>query len=174
MLLPLWLYTSTICFNAPLGVSIKSSAKITAKGSLPTAACAHNTAWPKPNASVWRMYMQVMLGGRISRTCANSLSFWRNSNSVSNSYALSKWSSMLRLLRPVMNTISVQPASTASSTAYWIRGLSTIGSISLGLALVAGKKRVPIPATGKTHFLMGFILVSYFVWGISPRKCNCV
>ena len=29
-------------------------------------------------------------------------------------------------------------------------GLSTMGSISLGLALVAGRKRVPRPATGKT------------------------
>jgi hypothetical protein len=29
-------------------------------------------------------------------------------------------------------------------------GLSTIGSISLGLALVAGRKRVPKPATGNT------------------------
>src|ERR1700753_2673255 len=46
--------------------------------------------------------------------------------------------------------ISVQPAATASSTPYWISGLSTIGSISLGVALVAGKKRVPNPAAGKT------------------------
>jgi hypothetical protein len=29
-------------------------------------------------------------------------------------------------------------------------GLSTIGSISFGDALVAGKKRVPRPATGNT------------------------
>ena len=29
-----------------------------------------------------------------------------------------------------------------------------MGSISLGLALVAGKKRVPIPATGKTAFVI--------------------
>src|SRR5687768_4628879 len=29
-------------------------------------------------------------------------------------------------------------------------GLSTMGSISFGLALVAGRKRVPRPATGKT------------------------
>src|SRR5665213_2609686 len=29
-------------------------------------------------------------------------------------------------------------------------GLSTTGSISLGMALVAGKKRVPNPAAGKT------------------------
>src|SRR5260363_404019 len=41
------------------------------------------------------------------------------------------------------------PAAIASSTAYCISGLSTIGSISLGLALVTGKKRVPSPATGK-------------------------
>src|SRR5437773_924801 len=53
---------------------------------------------------------------------------------------------------------SVIPAATASSTAYWMSGLSTIGSISLGEALVAGRKRVPRPATGKTAlriFVMG-------------------
>jgi hypothetical protein len=38
----------------------------------------------------------------------------------------------------------------ASSRAYWINGLSTIGSISLGEAFVAGRKRVPRPATGNT------------------------
>jgi 5-formyltetrahydrofolate cyclo-ligase len=38
----------------------------------------------------------------------------------------------------------------ASSTTYWIAGLSTIGNISLGIDLVAGKKRVPIPAAGIT------------------------
>ena len=42
------------------------------------------------------------------------------------------------------------PAATASSTAYWMIGLSTSGSISLGCALVAGRKRVPQPAAGKT------------------------
>ena len=31
----------------------------------------------------------------------------------------------------------------ASSTIYWIVGLSTIGSISFGVAFVAGRKRVP-------------------------------
>ena len=44
------------------------------------------------------------------------------------------------------------PAATASSTAYWMIGLSTSGSISLGCALVAGRKRVPHPAAGKTAF----------------------
>src|SRR3954469_14378207 len=42
------------------------------------------------------------------------------------------------------------PASSASSTAYWMSGRSTTVSISLGIALVAGRKRVPRPATGKT------------------------
>jgi hypothetical protein len=35
-----------------------------------------------------------------------------------------------------------------------MRGLSTTGSISLGLALVAGRKRVPRPATGNTAVRM--------------------
>src|SRR3954452_6281545 len=46
--------------------------------------------------------------------------------------------------------MSLIPARTASSTTYWIAGLSTTGSISLGIALVAGRKRVPSPAAGMT------------------------
>ena len=42
------------------------------------------------------------------------------------------------------------PASRASSTAYWISGRSTTVIISLGMLLVAGSRRVPRPATGKT------------------------
>src|SRR5271156_5801487 len=57
---------------------------------------------------------------------------------------------MALLPRPVMMMIWSQPAATASSTPYWMMGLSTSGSISLGWALVAGRKRVPNPAAGKT------------------------
>jgi hypothetical protein len=46
------------------------------------------------------------------------------------------------------------PLRIASSTAYWIIGLSTIGSISFGDAFVAGKKRVPSPAAGNIAFLI--------------------
>src|SRR5438105_4918370 len=46
------------------------------------------------------------------------------------------------------------PAATASSTTYWISGLSTRGSISLGWAFVAGRNRVPKPTAGKTAFEM--------------------
>src|SRR5688500_13281545 len=45
------------------------------------------------------------------------------------------------------------PARTASSTTSWIVGTSTIGSISLGTAFVAGRNRVPSPAAGITAFL---------------------
>ena len=62
----------------------------------------------------------------------------------------SKWSSITPLLRPVTKTKCSMPASRASSTTYWISGLSTMVSISFGIALVAGRTRVPRPATGKT------------------------
>src|SRR5574341_2016328 len=48
--------------------------------------------------------------------------------------------------------ISCSPEATASSTTYWMVGLSTRGSISFGWALVAGRNRVPSPAAGNTPF----------------------
>src|SRR5438876_1930504 len=57
---------------------------------------------------------------------------------------------MARLFRPVTRMISSSPEATASSITYWMVGLSTSGSISFGCALVAGRKRVPSPAAGKT------------------------
>src|SRR5205807_6935241 len=57
-----------------------------------------------------------------------------------------------------MMRMSRSPALTASSTTYWMAGLSTRGSISLGWALVAGRKRVPNPAAGMTALrTAGFI-----------------
>ena len=44
----------------------------------------------------------------------------------------------------------MSPAATASSTTYWMAGLSTTGSISFGVDLVAGRNRVPSPAAGTT------------------------
>src|SRR5229473_6480733 len=51
---------------------------------------------------------------------------------------------------PVTMMMCSMPEATHSSTTYWICGLSTTVSIYLGCALVAGKKRVPRPAAGKT------------------------
>jgi len=65
------------------------------------------------------------------------------------------------LLRLVIKIRVSIPAFSASSTAYLISGLSTTGSISFGIDLVAGRKRVPRPATGKTALRTGFtVLVS--------------
>ena len=50
------------------------------------------------------------------------------------------------------------PAAAASSTTYWIAGLSTTGSISLGIAFVAGRNRVPRPATGTTALVTDGLL----------------
>src|ERR1700716_3587298 len=64
---------------------------------------------------------------------------------------------MARLPPPVtMITCSI-PLAMASSTPYWIVGLSTRGSISFGCALVTGRKRVPSPAAGK---------IALRTWGI--------
>src|SRR5829696_8970932 len=67
---------------------------------------------------------------------------------------------MALLLRPVTNTNSSMPAARHSSIAYWISGRSTTVSISLGIALVAGKNRVPRPATGNTALRIGFMELS--------------
>src|SRR5687767_7504458 len=89
----------------------------------------------------------------ISRTCLSSSNLPRDSRKCSSSIERSKWSSIERLPRPVMIRMSVMPAATASSITYWIVGLSTIGSISLGDAFVAGRNRVPNPAAGMTAFV---------------------
>src|SRR5580692_10432466 len=80
---------------------------------------------------------------------------------------------MARFEAPVMNTSLRAPASSASCTAYWISGLSTTGSISLGMALVAGKKRVPRPATGSTALRTRFLLeLIVLVSGAFLRPCG--
>jgi hypothetical protein len=53
-----------------------------------------------------------------------------------------------------MIIISLQPAEMASSTKSCITGLSIIGNISFGKALLAGKNLVPNQAAGITHFLI--------------------
>jgi len=88
--------------------------------------------------------------------CSKALNFFWRLSQDSNSWLSSKWSSTARLAELVTKNISVMPEATASSTTYWITGLSMMGSISLGMALVAGKKRVPKPATGKTALVIIF------------------
>ena len=65
------------------------------------------------------------------------------------------------------------PAATASSTAYWMIGRSTSGIISLGIALEAGRKRVPNPAAGRTALrtrtMRGALLG---LWGRQSGRLN--
>ena len=58
------------------------------------------------------------------------------------------------LLRPVTNSICWMPFETSSSTTYCTIGLRATGSISFGCDLVAGRSRVPCPATGTTALLI--------------------
>src|SRR5580765_7639580 len=70
-----------------------------------------------------------------------------------------------------MMMIWSHPEARASSTPYWMMGLSTSGSISLGCALVAGRKRVPRPAAGKTAFLtLANILLPVSASGVHLRN----
>src|SRR5277367_3402105 len=57
---------------------------------------------------------------------------------------------MAVLPRPVTMIMFWIPEWIASSTPYWISGLSTTFNISFGWALVAGRNRVPSPAAGNT------------------------
>jgi hypothetical protein len=77
-----------------------------------------------------------------------------SSSFFSNSKFESKWSSIALLFLQVTMIISVQPAHMASSTKICITGLSIMGNISFGKALLAGKNLVPNPAAGITHFLI--------------------
>ena len=75
---------------------------------------------------------------------------------------------------PVMMRMSVSPACTASSTTYWIAGLSTTGSISFGWLFVAGRNRVPSPAAGmtalRTLVVTGFLASRSFSWRRNSRR----
>ncbi|MBA7602261.1 hypothetical protein ES703_09347 [subsurface metagenome] len=57
--------------------------------------------------------------------------------------------------------ICFMPEATASSTTCWIMGLSARGSISLGMALVAGRNLVPQPPAGITALRISITLSFY-------------
>src|SRR5665811_584467 len=71
--------------------------------------------------------------------------------------------------------MSVSPARTASSTTYWIEGLSTTGNISFGRLFVAGRKRVPSPAAGMTALRTFWVLLmgtpNLCSSDVQPRGC---
>lgn len=97
----------------------------------------------------------------ISLTSFSISCFPDFSNSISSSKDLSKWSSIALLFRPVIIKILSTPEPIASSTIYWMVGLSTMGSISFGCALVAGKNLGPETRCGNYNFFDHSILQFY-------------
>src|SRR5207247_10131792 len=75
---------------------------------------------------------------------------------------------------PHIYTLSLHdalPISTASSTTYWIIGLSTSGSISFGWAFVAGRNRVPKEIDRKsTRLNSSHEWISYAVFCLKKKK----
>ncbi|OBX36398.1 hypothetical protein A8U91_00740 [Halomonas elongata] len=131
--------------------STRTSGSSTAKGSSsPITGRAQSTAWPSPSGSDWRTLMMLTSEGTMARSSSSSSHLPLASRLASSSKCLSKWFSMALLLPCVTSTMSRIPASTASWTTYWITGRSTMVIISLGIALEAGRQRVPKPATGRT------------------------
>src|SRR6266852_1619487 len=62
------------------------------------------------------------------------------------------------------------PASRASSTTCWMSGRSTTVSISFGTALVAGRNRVPRPATGNIALRIGDMAERFLKSGVSCER----
>ena len=66
---------------------------------------------------------------------------------------------------------SLIPAALASSIAYCTSGRSTNVIISFGMDFVAGKNRVPWPATGKIALVtLCFIFSKYFSTMVEPPE----
>src|SRR5690242_12033049 len=76
--------------------------------------------------------------------------------------------------------MSSMPAATSCSTMYCMTGLSTTGNISLGIALVCGKKRVPKPAAAITALVTLAMVTQPFPYScyelcvIALRWCGSV
>ena len=151
--------------------SIRSSPSRTANGSCPTWCLACRTACPSPLGCPCRTKCTCP-SSLDSRTLASRSVSPFASRAASSSGAASKWSASERLERPVMSRTSSRPARTASSTTYWIAGLSTIGSISLGVAFVAGRNLVPRPAAGMTALWM--VMTGTVAGASGDRAVACV
>src|SRR5688572_12399262 len=79
---------------------------------------------------------------------------------------------MAFLPRPVTRMMFGTPEANASSTPYWMVGLSTSGSISFGCAFVAGRNRVPRPAAGNTAFRIGTVIQVGYQCCVLSARCG--
>src|ERR687887_1765127 len=76
---------------------------------------------------------------------------------------------MAFLPRPVTRMMLSTPDASASSTPYWMIGLSTSGSISFGCAFVAGRNRVPSPAAGNTALRTVCAMAGWYLRAAASR-----
>ena len=157
---PSFSYSPSISLSNVSSGSITSSLNSTANGSSFTNGLAQRIACPRPSAARCLTYAKFKWLSFVISSRSFFLSiFLRFSSS---SYAESKWSSIARLYLPVIIMNSSILHVIASSTAYCIIGLSTIGSISLGDAFVAGRNLVPSPPAGNKAFLI-FLRIFFFI-----------
>ena len=164
---------SIICARQPRSCCTSTSGSSSANGSCPISSRAHQTAWPRPSGSCWRVKLVVPGPGRSRESASRSSLRLRSVSVCSSSNWRSKWSSITPLLRPVTKMKCSMPASRASSTTCWISGRSTTGSISFGMALVAGRNLVPSPATGKTALRIGLMLAPALSWERGFGNADC-
>ncbi len=132
--------------------SMRSSPSSTANGSSPTCSAAHSTAWPSPRGSPCRTKCSVGQVGGVPAPVEPVRLRPRRRAACPRARRRGRSGPRAALVAAGDHEHVVSPARTASSTTYWIAGLSTTGSISLGVALVAGRNRVPRPAAGITAF----------------------
>jgi hypothetical protein len=136
---------------------------------------AHHIACPSPSGPCWRV-------NQVEPDAANSLA-----SLPLRVISGSNWPIVVIFDDPLAaaggEVKYSMPAWRASSTMCRISGRSTTGSISLDMALVAGRNPVPRPATGKPHksrCIAAIVNLKYVVFMCSrktliakPWPCSC-
>ena len=87
---------------------------------------------------------------QIRRTSSSRPAAPERARWLSRAASWAKYLSSASLPSEVTTITSSIPAAAASSTWYWIIGLSRMGRSSLGTTLEAGRNRVPSPPAGMT------------------------
>ena len=117
-----------------------SSPSITTNGSSPDVLAGHRHGVAEARAPRPGARSGCRPGRRGPRTSLSWSCLPAASSATSSSIERSKWSSRLRLPRPVMMRMSSMPARTASSTTYWMAGLVDDRQHLLGLRLGGGEE----------------------------------
>ena len=132
-------------------LSTSSSGSTTANGSLPTMSRAHHTAWPRPSGACWRVKLMAPASGwSLRQNVLLGLLAARGQRGVELEHAVEMILDHALVAAGDEDEMLDAGFPAPRRPTYWISGLSTMVSISFGIALVAGRTRVPRPATGNT------------------------